>query len=60
MGTGCILHVIRVAGTSMKRAGIDGLSRGYLLEGMVTGQKPLDFIPINKSDDERSGGGLVS
>ena len=41
MITGCIFHVIHVAGIKMKRAGIDGLSQGYLLEGMTTGQKTL-------------------
>ena len=44
----------------MKRAGIDSLSRGYLLEGMMTGQNLLKFIPLNESDDERSGGQVVS
>ena len=47
IGTGCILRVIHVAGTRTKRAGIYGLSQGYLLEGMMTGQKPLEFIPLN-------------
>ena len=60
MGTGCVLRVIHVAGTRMKRAGIDSFSRGDLLEGMMAGQNPLDFIPLNKSDDERSGGRVVS
>ena len=55
----CILHVIYLAGTSMKRAGIDSLYRGYLLEGMMTGQNLLKFIPLNESDDERSGGRVV-
>ena len=44
----------------MKRASIDGLSRGYLVEGMATVQNPLNFIPLNESDDERSGGWVVS
>ena len=60
MGTGCILHVIHVAGTRMKRAGIDCLSRVDFLEGMMTVQNPLDFIPLNESADERSGGRVVS
>ena len=46
METGCILHVIHLAGTRMKRAGIDGLSRGDILEVMMTGKNPLDFIPL--------------
>jgi hypothetical protein len=53
--TGCILHVIHVAGTRMKVAGIDGLSRGDLLEGMMrSGQNPLHFLPISQSAAERS------
>ena len=60
MGTCCILHAIHVAGTNMKRAGIYGLYRGDILEVMMTGQNPLDFIPMNKSADERSGGQVVS
>ena len=57
MGTYFILHVIHVEVTRMKRAGIDGLSRGDILEGMIIGQNPLDFITLNESADERSGGG---
>ena len=60
MGTGFILNVIHVAGERMKRLGIDGLSRGDLLEGMMTNQNPLDFIYLNKSADERLGGRVVS
>ena len=60
MGTGCILHVIHVAGTKTKRAGIDGLYQGDLLEVIITGQNTLDFIPLNESADERSGGRAVS
>lgn len=53
--TGCILHVIHVAGTRMKVAGIDGLSRGDLLEGMMrSGQDPLHFLPISQSAADRS------
>ena len=60
MGTGCILTGIHVVGTRMKRACIYGLSRGDILEGTMTGQNPLDFIPLNESPDERSGGRVVS
>ena len=56
MGTGYVLHIIHVAGTIIKRAGIYGLSRGDILEVIMTGQNPLDFITLNKSADERSGG----
>ena len=51
MGTGYTLHVIHVAGTMTKIAGIDGLSQGDLLEGMMTCQNPLDSIPLNESAD---------
>ena len=47
---GCILHVIHVTGTQMKKAGIDGLSREDLLEVMMNGQSPLDFILIDSAD----------
>ena len=60
MVTGCILHVMSLAGTRMKQASIERLSRGDLLEGMMTGQNSLDFIPLNESADERSGGRVVS
>ena len=54
--TCCILHVIHIAGTRMKRAGIDGLSRGDFLEGMVAGKNPLDYIPLNEGAGARSNG----
>ena len=54
--SGCILHVIHVAGTRMKMSGIDGLSRGNLLEGMMAGKDPLTFIPLDEDADERSDG----
>ena len=50
------LHVIRVAGTRMKSWGVDGLSRGDLLEGMMGGQYPLSFIPLSIGANERSSG----
>ena len=45
-----------MAVTKIKIAVIYGLSRGDLLEVMMTSQNPLDFIPLNESADERSGG----
>ena len=58
--TGCLLHVIHVAGTRMKEAGIDGLSRGDLLEGMMRrGEDPMRFLPISQSAQERSGGSVL-
>ncbi|KAL7527171.1 hypothetical protein ACHAXR_001836 [Thalassiosira sp. AJA248-18] len=54
---GLILHVIHVAGTRMKSWGVDGLSRGDLLDGMMDGQDPLSFISLaEEGANERSGG----
>ena len=58
MKTGSILHVIHIAGTRMKEAGIDGLSRGDLLEGMMKGAHPLEFIPLDEDAAERAGPSL--
>lgn len=41
-----ILHVIRIAGTRMNECGIDGLSRGDILEGMMAGVDPLLFTSL--------------
>ena len=57
--SGCILHVVHVAGTRMKEAGIDGLSRGDFMEGIMAGTDPLSFIPLNEGADERGVGGRV-
>ncbi|KAL7468881.1 hypothetical protein ACHAXS_009127 [Conticribra weissflogii] len=54
--TGCTMHVVHVAGTRMKSAGIDGLSRGDLLEGMMSGEHPLTYVPLNEDANTRSGG----
>jgi hypothetical protein len=57
--TGCILHVIHVSGTRMKEAGIDGLSRGDLIEGMMKrGADPMRFVPLSQGAEERSGKGV--
>ena len=56
----CILCVIHMARTRIKRECIDGLSQSDILERMMNGQNPLDFIPLNESADERSGGWVVS
>ncbi|KAL7525365.1 hypothetical protein ACHAXR_000975, partial [Thalassiosira sp. AJA248-18] len=54
--TGCILHVIHIAGTRMKESGIDGLSRGDFLDGMMKGEDPLQYVPLDKGADERTEG----
>ena len=51
MEIGCTLHVIHMVVTQIKLSGIDGLSRGYFLEGIMIGQNPLDFITLNELDD---------
>jgi hypothetical protein len=57
--TGCLLHVIHVSGTRMKAAGIDGLSRGDLLEGMMKrGADPMRFVPLSQGTQERAGQGV--
>ena len=59
--TGVLMHVIHVAGTRMKVAGIDGLSRGDLLEGMMkSGTAPWGFLPLSQSADERMRGAVSS
>ena len=52
------LRVIHVAGTRMKSWGIDGLSRGDLMEGMMAGKDPLSFIPPAKGANQRSSGAV--
>ncbi len=53
---GCILHVIHIAGSRMKFSGVDGLSRGDFLEGIMAGMNPWEAIPLNKGADERTQG----
>ena len=53
--TGCVLHIIHIAGTRMKASGIDGLSRGDFLDGMMKGEDPLQYVPLDKGAVERSG-----
>ena len=45
--------MIHIAGTRMKRAGIDGLSRGDFLEGMMKGIDPLTYISLDETAEER-------
>ena len=55
---GVIVHVIHVAGTRMKDMGIDDLSRGHLMDGIIAGKHPLSFFPFNEGANERSGNKL--
>ena len=53
---GCIIHVIHIAGSRMKVSGIDGLSRGDMFEGIMKGESPLHFIPLDTGAVARSQG----
>jgi len=55
---GFILHVLHIAGKRMKATGVDGLSRGDLTEGMLTGVDPFLFLPFNQGADEKSKGAV--
>jgi hypothetical protein len=54
MRTGIKLHLLHVAGTRMIAQGTDGLSRGDLQEGVMTGQMMAEFIPLHLSALDRS------
>ena len=43
------LHVLHVPGTRMIAQGADGLSRGNLTEGVMTGKDIRWFVPLNRS-----------
>ena len=43
-----ILHVIHITGTRIIEAGIDGISRGNNLGGMMMGRKPPHFVLLDK------------
>ena len=47
------LHIIHVSGSRMIEQGTDGLSRGNLFEGVMTGQDMMSYIPIHLSAHER-------
>lgn len=55
-----VLHVVHVSGKRMKSSGVDGLSRGDNSEGIMAGENPLKFIPLNLGAHERSGGAVES
>ena len=41
------IHIFHVAGTRMIAQGTDGVSRGFLGEGIMDGQSMITFIPIH-------------
>ncbi len=53
MGGQVQIQIVHVARTRMILQGSDGLSRGVMMEGAVTVQSILSFIPLNKSAAER-------
>ena len=48
------LHLFHVAGTRMIASGIDGLSRGDKLEGVMKGASVLSFVPIHEFPFDRN------
>ena len=50
---GFSLYFVHVAGTRMIAQGTDGLSRGMLLEGVLTGQPMLSYIELARNAVER-------
>ena len=50
------LHVIHLAGTRMKKWGVDGLSRSDLIEEMITGRDALAYISLAEGVNNCSNG----
>ena len=50
---GIRIHIFHVAGTRMIAQGTDGVSRGFLGEGIMAGNSMLSFIPIHLSALDR-------
>ena len=48
------VHMIHVSGERMIHQGTDGLSRGNLTGGVLSGDDMLSYIPISKSAHEMS------
>ena len=51
---GIKIHIFHVAGTRMIAQGTDGVSRGFLGEGIMAGAAMESFIPIHLSALDRS------
>ena len=54
MKCSCKIHFIHVSGTRMIAQGTDGLSRGDLNEGVMSGREFKAFIPLHRGALERS------
>ena len=51
---GIELHIFHVAGNRMTAQGTDGVSRGFLGEGIMSGESMVSLIPIHLTATERS------
>ena len=51
---GVKIHIFHVSGTRMIAQGTDGVSRGFLGEGIMSGECMTSFIPIHLTATERS------
>jgi hypothetical protein len=56
---GIRIHIFHVAGTRMIAQGTDGVSRGYLSQGVMAGDSMLVHIPIYLSAIDRAQGNLL-
>ena len=56
MNGSIFMRVVWVAGTRMISQGTDGLSRGDLMTGVMSGNSMLFYVPLNKSCEERQPG----
>ena len=45
-----IWHIVHIVGTITIKAGINGISRGNNLGGMMRGLEPPQFVPLRKGD----------
>ncbi|KAL7571732.1 hypothetical protein ACA910_002831 [Epithemia clementina (nom. ined.)] len=50
------IHIVWVAGTCMIAQGTDGLLQGDLTNGVLARQSMLNFVPLNKTVEERQPG----
>jgi hypothetical protein len=57
---GVKIHIFHVAGTRMIAQGTDGVSRGYLAQGVMAGEAMKVHIPIYLSAVDRSSQDLVT
>jgi len=59
MEAGAKIHLIHCAGTRQIVQGADGLSRGDLTEGVMSGIGMLAFVPLHLGAFERASAGLL-